>query len=191
MQEYLIADEIIDFNNPQVFAKAKELSSGLSSDEDIAKACFLFVRDEIRHVNDAKDNIITCTASEVLEHKTGWCYAKSHLLCALLRANSIPSGLAYQRLSFNDDGAPYCLHGLNFVYLQKYDWYRIDARGNKAGVDAQFMPPVEKLAFNLMFEGEEDCKVIYAKPLPIIVEFLQKYKTLEISIENLPDCKLS
>ncbi len=142
MQEYLDFDEIIDFNNPKVLAKAKELSSGLQTDEDIAKACFLFVRDEIRHTNDAKDNIITCLASEVLEYKTGWCFAKSHLLCALLRANNIPAGLGYQRLSFNDEGAPYCLHGLVFVYLQKFGWYRIDARGNKAGINAEFTPPV-------------------------------------------------
>jgi transglutaminase-like putative cysteine protease len=35
------------------------------------------------------------------------------------------------------------------VYLKDYGWYRIDARGNKAGVDAQFTPPHEKLAFEL------------------------------------------
>jgi len=67
----------------------------------------------------------------VLKYKTGYCYAKSHLLAALLRANNIPAGLCYQRLTIENDMLPYCLPALNAVYLPKYGWYRIDARGNK------------------------------------------------------------
>ncbi|WP_338430147.1 transglutaminase domain-containing protein [Synechococcus elongatus] len=37
----------------------------------------------------------------MLEYRTGYCYAKSHLLVALLRACSIPAGFCYQRLSFD------------------------------------------------------------------------------------------
>jgi transglutaminase-like putative cysteine protease len=39
------------------------------------------------------------------------------------------------------DKPPFCLHGLNAVYLEDFGWYRIDARGNKTGVAAQFTPP--------------------------------------------------
>ncbi|MCA9151542.1 MAG: hypothetical protein KDA92_19655, partial [Planctomycetales bacterium] len=49
-------------------------------------------------------------------------------------------------LATGDDASPYCLHGLNAVYLEAYGWYRIDARGNKPGVAAAFSPPLEKLA---------------------------------------------
>ncbi len=63
----------------------------------IAHRCFEFVRDEVRHSWDFKENPVTCHASEVLRHRTGYCYAKTHLLAALLRANRIPAGLCYQR----------------------------------------------------------------------------------------------
>ena len=36
------------------------------------------------------------------------------------RANGIPTGLCCQRLSVGDEGAPYCLHGLNAVYLSEF-----------------------------------------------------------------------
>jgi transglutaminase-like putative cysteine protease len=75
------------------------------------------VRDQICHGLDFKLNPISCKASEVLKHGTGYCYAKSHLLAVLLRANKIPAGLCYLGLSFNGNGAPLCLHGLNAAYF--------------------------------------------------------------------------
>ncbi|MBL0716467.1 MAG: transglutaminase family protein [Desulfosarcina sp.] len=74
-------------------------------------------------------------------HGTGYCYSKSHLLAALLRANDIPAGLCYQRLTVSDNKPPFCIHGLNAVYLEQHGWYRLDARGNKSGVTAEFCPP--------------------------------------------------
>jgi transglutaminase-like putative cysteine protease len=65
-------------------------------------------------------NPVTCKASDVLIHGTGYCYAKSHLLVALLRANGIPAGLCYQRLTIENDGPSYCLRGLNAVYLEQH-----------------------------------------------------------------------
>lgn len=41
-------------------------------------------------------------------------------LAALLRANGVPAGLCYQRLTVAADGSPYCLHGLNAVYLKQH-----------------------------------------------------------------------
>src|SRR5699024_4752910 len=87
-----------DFDDPEVLATARRLASS-GSEQDTARRCFEFVRDEIRHSADDKLNPVTCKASDVLRHKTGYCYAKSHLLAALLRANGIPAGLCYQRLS--------------------------------------------------------------------------------------------
>ncbi len=133
----------------------------------------MYVRDNIRHSGDAKDEINTCKASEVLEHKTGWCYAKVILLAALLRANNIPTVFCYQRLSCSEyEEGVYCLNGLNAIYLKKYGWYRVDARGNKEGVDAQFTSPVEKLAFELQ-AGEFDIQELYSEPLLEVTEALQ------------------
>ncbi len=190
MKEYLASSKYIDWKSPSVIKKAEELSSGCTIDHDIARACFEFVRDEIRHSHDFKLNPTTVRASEVLENGTGYCYAKSHLLAALLRANKIPAGLCYQRLTIENDAPPFCLHGLNAVYLKTHGWYRIDARGNKENVDARFCPPVERLAFPILVEGECDFREIWAEPLPMIVEVLEKHKTYDEVYLNLPDTEI-
>ncbi|MEO0853800.1 MAG: transglutaminase-like domain-containing protein, partial [Cyanobacteria bacterium J06648_11] len=128
-----------------------------------------------------------CSASEVLEHRTGYCYAKSHLLAALLRANGIPTGLCYQRLSVFDDGAPYCLHGLNAVYLPEWGWYRVDARGQRSDIDARFAPPVEHLAYRPKLTGEADFTSIFSAPLAIVVEALRSHQTWNSLRDHLPD----
>ena len=141
MQKYLEETEIVDYNNQEVHALAMSLAKGRKTDTQIAKNCFEYVRDEIKHSGDYKDEITTLKASEVLEYKTGWCYAKSILLAGLLRANGIPTGFCYQRLSCSEYKKDvYCLHGLNSIYLKEFGWYRVDARGNKEGVDAQYHP---------------------------------------------------
>lgn len=187
MKQFLQASQVIDWTHPDVMSKAKELSSSVTRPEDIARRCFEWVRDEIQHSFDFKRNPVTCCASEVLWAKTGYCYAKSHLLAALLRANGIPAGLCYQRLSIDDKGAPFSLHGLNAVYLPEIGWYRVDCRGNKTGVDAQFSPPNERLAFRLVLPEERIFPEILADPLPVVVAALRKCRTWDELYTNLPD----
>ena len=141
MQAYLASSQYIDWQHPHILVQAQALAARRTTAEAIAKACFEFVRDHIKHSWDYRLNPVTCKASEVLQHGTGYCYAKSHLLAALLRANGIPAGLCYQRLTITDE-PPFCLHGLNALYLPDYCWYRVEARGNKPGVDAEFCPPI-------------------------------------------------
>lgn len=189
MKKYLESTEYIDWENPDILICAKALSAGSSTHEDIARNCFEFVRDEIKHSWDYKLNPVTYKASDVFKHGTGYCYAKSHLLAALLRANNIPAGLCYQRLTITDT-PPFCLHGLNAVYLKPYGWYRIDARGNKTGVSADFCPPTEKLAFPIVTKGEADLMEIWAEPLPVVIQVLEQYKTVQDVANNLPDVEL-
>lgn len=187
MNKYLEISEVIDWDHPEILVLAKKLAKDKENDMDIAKRCFEWVRDKIKHSWDFKLEPVTCKASDVLKYGTGYCFAKSHLLAALLRANSIPAGLCYQRLSIHDDGAPYSLHGLNAVYLKGYGWYRIDARGNKEGVNAQFLPPQEQLAFLIKEENEIDFSDILVKPKVTVVEALTKYQTIKEVFDNLPD----
>lgn len=184
---YLEATEIINFDHPLVAAKAKELAQGCADEIAIAHRCFEFVRDSILHTGDAGQGITTCNASEVLEQGSGWCYAKSHLLAALLRGNGIPAALCYQRLSCGEykEGI-FCLHGLNAVYLKPFGWYRIDARGNKTGVNAQFDPPHEKLAFELG-EGEYDLAHRYVRALESVIQALKTRKNYDEMIGHFPD----
>jgi len=190
MDAYLASSEWVDHDHPAVAAKARELAEGAHDAQQVAQRCFEFVRDQIRHSWDYRDdalNPVTCKASDVLEHATGYCYAKSHLLAALLRANGIPAGLCYQYLSLEGGGAPYTLHGLNTVYLEAFGWYRIDPRGNKPGVDAQFCPPQERLAFPAdECVGERDYAANLAEPLPEVVGLLIRSATVRAVYADLP-----
>lgn len=187
MDQYLESSTYIDWTTPSIVALASQLSQSLDSDAAVARACFEWVRDEIQHCSDFKIDRIACTASDVLLYKAGFCFAKSHLLAALLRANGIPSGLCYQRLSLDGVGEPYCLHGLNAIYLQHYGWYKADPRGNKAGVDAQFCPPVEQLAFNLSAPGEYHLSGVWHRPMASVVNTLTHYTNCQAVLQNLPD----
>jgi hypothetical protein len=193
MEAYLQPSQIINWQHPDVLALAGELAQPYETMTEIAKACFEWVRDQIRHSYDYQLNPVTCAASEVLEHRTGYCYAKSHLLAALLRANQIPTGFCYQRLSVNDQGPPYSLHGFNAIYLPRIGWYRVDARGNRDGaspVNAQFIPPQEQLAYPIRLPGEAEFEPIFTEPLPVVVKALQRYQTWDELLSHLPDVPL-
>ncbi|MBS1190551.1 MAG: transglutaminase protein [Rhodocyclaceae bacterium] len=187
MQRYLESTPIIDWRDPGVQTLARELAGSGQSPEAVARRCFEWVRDEIKHSRDYQLQAVTCSASEVLRVGSGYCYAKSHLLAALLRANGIPAGLCYQRLSRDDKGAPFCLHGLNAVHLPAHGWYRVDPRGNREGIDAQFTPPVERLAFPIRLTGEADIPGIFAEPLPVVVKALRSSASADALWLQLPD----
>lgn len=187
---YLRSTEFIDWETREVAVKAKQLAEKLHDPEHITQACFEFVRDEIKHSADYGLDPVTCKASDVLKYGTGYCYAKSHLLAALLRANGIPTGLCYQRLTIRDDKPPFSLHGLNAVYLPDHGWYRIDARGNKKGVSAEFCPPLEKLAFRIVTKGEVDFPGIWAEPLSSVVDTLTNFSNYTEVDANLPDIEV-
>jgi transglutaminase-like putative cysteine protease len=190
MEKYLQTSEIIDWHHPQVMELAQQIAKERDNISAIAQACFEWVRDEIHHSYDYQMNPVTWKASDVLQHRTGYCFAKSHLLAALLRANQIPAGFCYQRLSIDDQGAPYSLHGFNAIYLPEVGWYRVDARGNKAGVNAQFTPPQEQLAFTIQLPAEADFPAILAEPLAVVITALQSHSTWDGLLPNLPDIGL-
>ena len=190
-ERYLKTSAIIDFDHPDVARKARDLAQGRTTDLEIAERCFLFVRDEILHSWDHKKNPVTLKASEVLRHKTGFCYAKSHLLAALLRSNGIPAGLCYQRLVSGEFGQPFFLHGLNAVWLRDFGWYRADARGLKPRHNAAFTPPVEALPYVAKDTGEAELPEIWEEPLPLISDALTRYDDIEAVRRHLPDIEIA
>lgn len=187
LQDFLVSTRIIDHCHTVIRKKARDLAASLTDDAAIAERCFLFVRDRIQHSGDFCLNPVTLCASEVLEHRTGFCYAKSHLLAALLRANDIPAGLCYQRLAYREYGRLFCIHGLNAVYLREYGWYRIDPRGNKTGIESRFSPPGEYLAYMPREAGEADLPGIFAEPVPEVIDLLTRCRDYEDVLRNLPD----
>jgi transglutaminase-like putative cysteine protease len=175
LDAYLQASEYIDYLDNQI----QEIILSFKQDNEIdrIKAVFEYVRDKIEHSSDIKSQEVTRRASEVLEKKHGICYAKSHLLAAILRGMDIPAGICYQRLTLYDkpeDG--YCIHALNTVYLKDTGrWIRLDARGNKEGINAQFSIEEEKIAFPIRVEyGERDYLINYDRPHPVIRKTLEE-----------------
>ena len=160
MNDYLIETQSIDYNDENIQKKVGHLKELSSDDIDYIERCFMFVRDEIPHSWDIGAEIVSKKASEVLINKTGICWAKSCLLAALLRANEIPSGISYQLLTRadNDTSDGYIIHAFNTVYIEQLDkWIRLDARGNKENVNAQFSLDEEHLAYETRSElGEID-----------------------------------
>lgn len=180
LSEYLMSDAVVDWQTPAVLEKALELTRPLSDEVAKARCLYEWVRDCIPHSNDAGLDIVTCTASEVLLHSTGICFAKSHLMAALLRAVNIPAGFCYQVLRLNPpDDNEHVLHGFNAIYLATLDkWIRVDARGNTNGVNAQFNIKKEQLAFAMDPLADEFIyEAIFAAPVSSVVNRLKMYKT--------------
>lgn len=187
MDEYLKKDDVVNYENVNIIQLADSLWSNADTEVEYIKKAYEFVRDNISHSADINEDMLTCSASEVLAEGHGICFAKSHLLAALLRCKSIPTGFCYQKLILDDETAPILIyHGLNGVYIKEYKmWIRLDARGNKEGVDAQFSLESEQLAFPIRAEkGEEDGVVIYPDP---DIKILQKFKNNKTRTELWDD----
>ncbi|BDG46952.1 transglutaminase family protein [Parageobacillus sp. KH3-4] len=189
--DYLEELDVVDFSHPFIQKKINELFHKGQSELEKAKIAFEFVRDEISHSWDIQSTRVTCKASEVLYYKEGICYAKANLLAALLRSQGIPTGFCYQRLMiFDTPDKGYSLHALNGVFLPSLNrWIRLDARGNKPGVQAEFSIDKEILAFPVQEElDEKDFPIIYTKPNPKTISVLKEHTdALEMYKYYLPD----
>ncbi|MEV5171197.1 transglutaminase family protein [Streptomyces flaveolus] len=171
LSAYLAADQVIDHHHPVVRETAARLAEEVADSYEYARAAYEFVRDAIPHSQDSGDLRVTWRASDVLALGTGICYAKSHALAALLRAEDIPAALCYQRLS--DDEGGHVVHGLVAVRFRGA-WHRQDPRGNKPGVDARFSLDGERLAWVPdPSSNEVDYPVLYAEPHPAVLAALR------------------
>lgn len=190
LEDYLVETEEVDFGHLSVKEIASELYSASSNQVDFVKKAYEFVRDEISHSWDIQSSRITCNASEALYFKEGICYAKSNLLCALLRSKGVPTGFCYQRLTIGDTpDTGFCIHALNAVFLASNGkWIRLDARGNKVGVNAEFSLNYEKLAFSVREDyNEVDYLTIYKAPnLKTIHSLKQNTDCINMYLHGLP-----
>jgi len=189
INDYLLSDAVIDWQDPAIREKALELTRSLPDEVAKARCLYEWVRDAIPHSHDAGFDRVTCSASEVLQYGTGICFAKSHLLAALLRAVGIPAGFCYQVLRLDPpiDDEP-VLHGFNAIYLAPLNkWIRVDARGNTNGINAQFNDKKEQLAFAMDPEADEFIyEAIFAAPVSSVVERLKMYTSLDDLWQDLP-----
>ncbi|KRC53210.1 MULTISPECIES: transglutaminase-like domain-containing protein [unclassified Nocardioides] len=172
--DYLGADDVVESTAAEVVALAERLRGAAGDDEAFARAAFAWVRDEIAHAGDAGDPRFAVSATDVLEDGVGWCYAKAHLLTAVLRAGGVPTGLCYQWLTDDGTAGGFVVHGLVAVHLDG-SWHRQDPRGNKPGVAAEFSLGEERLAWPVdPALGERDLPEVYVAPAPGVVAALRR-----------------
>ncbi len=178
----------IDADNPLIIKKARQIVGEVSSDVEKGRMLFEWVRDEIPHSWDIRSEIVTCRASDVLVKGTGICFAKSHLLAALLRSVHVPAGFCYQVLTRTPPFTGMVLHGLNGVFIPSVGkWIRVDSRGDTRGIDAQFSLIEEKLAFPMdKDKGEFMYDEIFSSPAPTVIDVLQKFSNLTKMWPHLP-----
>lgn len=188
LADYLQCTPIIDWETPAIIDQTQAITRGLTHDTAKAQALFEWVRDAIPHSWDIRTDVVTCAASEVLQQRTGLCYAKSHLLAAMLRCTGIPTGFCYQVFRRNPPYHGLALHGLNGLYLPSLGrWVRVDARGNTGTIDAQFSLTEEKLAFPVdPQQGEFLYETIYTDPAPEVVAVLRRFTSLHALWSYLP-----
>jgi transglutaminase-like putative cysteine protease len=191
INDYLRKTEILDYDHPLIADTAMWLFHPGQPNVAKVKVAFEFVRDAVRHSWDVQHTRVTCKASDVLRWREGICYAKSHLLAALLRSQHIPTGFCYQRLMlFDTPEKGYCIHALNTVFIEeKQRWIRLDARGNKPGIATQFSLDHEVLAFSIQMSlGEIDYPTNFSEPHPsTVATLLENDNALTMYRYHLPD----
>ncbi|WP_027086994.1 transglutaminase-like domain-containing protein [Cohnella panacarvi] len=190
--DYLAEAEELDYSDPSIRELAATLYGIAKGDELLfVQAAYEYVRDEISHSWDIQASRVTCRASDVLRYRHGICYAKSNLLAAILRSQGVPAGFCYQRLTLGDTpDTGHCIHALNAAYIGRLGkWIRIDARGNKDGIDARFALEGEQLAFPIRAHYDEiDYPGVYANPNPKTIAALKgSTDVLEMYRNRLPD----
>ncbi|MDI6644745.1 MAG: transglutaminase-like domain-containing protein [Methanobacteriaceae archaeon] len=184
INKYLISSGLIDFEDLNIQQIANNLSKGAENEIQIIKIVYEFVRDKIAHSTDIGSNQVIYKASDVLKYGHGLCFAKSHLLAAILRFLGIPTGFCYQKIEFDGKIG---LHGLNGVFIKNIDkWIRLDARGNENGINARFRIENECLAYNIKKEkGELDFPTIYAQPNRKVIKILEKSSNLDEALDKV------
>ncbi|MFX3619144.1 MAG: transglutaminase family protein [Sporolactobacillus sp.] len=191
IKDYLKESSLINYSHPSIIEVSRLFFKSEQSDAKKIKTAFEFVRDNIHHSWDVQHTRVTCVASDVLKGQEGICYAKSHLLAALLRSQDMPTGFCYQRLMlFDTPEKGYCIHALNAVFVEQvHKWIRLDARGNKKGINAQFSTEREIMAFSVQrSRGEVDYPLIYCQPHPKTAATLRTYDdALDMYLHHLPD----
>ncbi|MFO0689859.1 MAG: transglutaminase-like domain-containing protein [Myxococcota bacterium] len=212
---YLEDTITIDWQTPSVSDCARRLLEGLGeagADARIERL-FTFVRDEIAHSFDLESASavgavpaaaaglpaaffargIACRASEVLALGHGLCFAKSHLLVALLRFAGHPAGFCYARLVDDERPGRFVLHGfVACLEPTRGAWVLLDPRGNRGGAGAiasecRFDPPYSLAYAPDPERGETLLPFVYKRPAKRIVDFLERVPDRAALRRSLPD----
>jgi len=182
MSPFLRSTMIVNWDHPEVLALASYLAKQADNPQELITRTFNWVRDQIEHSWEYQKEAVPLKASDVLINKHGCCFAKSHLLAALLRANGISTGFAYQQVDNEWGAGSSRLHGFNTVYLPHSGWYDLDARGCRGETKTRFNPPEVSLTHP---EGLR-VKGIWPNPLSCVVDAMINASHVRELYQTLP-----
>lgn len=158
-QKYLQATQYIDWETPAVREYAKHAIDSAATEREKAVRLFYSVRDDIRYDPYGMQlNNDYMRASSTLLRKNGYCVAKAILYAALLRAEGIPSRLAFadvrnhlttERLKQLMQTDIFVFHGYTELYLEGR-WIKATPTFNKDLCEKFGVAPLD-------FDGREDC----------------------------------
>ena len=100
-------------------AEANELTQGCNSDIEAMGKIYEFIKENIKYDTEKAEtikNFYTPNPDETLAEKKGICFDYASLVCAMLRANGIPTRLVTGRVSGDVN------HAWNTVYLENEGW---------------------------------------------------------------------
>ncbi|MGI6083886.1 MAG: transglutaminase-like domain-containing protein [Acetivibrionales bacterium] len=185
--DYLENSDIIDSDHPLVAQIAEQLTNGHKDNLSKARVIYKFTRDHIFNSFDINATSVTITASEVLDKGHGVCFARAHLLAALMRASGIPAGFCYQ-IRYYNDLERLVAHGFNGVYIQELDnWVRIDASMHVDADDWNFDPFKDSTVRSVQEDiGESDDYIVYHSPSKKLLKAMYVSDTLEEFINLIP-----
>lgn len=144
LNDYLKPTDYIDSDNPEIVAKANELTEGCKDDKEKLGKIYYFARDfpydilnSFRYLAEGKRQ-----ASDVLKNGKAFCMGKASMFAALCRAAGIPSRIGFQQLHcpdkpfmneevaqiWGDRKLPW--HSLGEAYLNG-KWLKLDATIDK------------------------------------------------------------
>jgi len=124
LSRYLVATANCQVNDPSIRKLAAQLTAGLKSEWDKAKAVFEWVRDNISYSFYYNTRY---GAVGTLKYRTGNCCDHAHLVVALARAASLPARYMHGICTFSSGT-------YGHVWAQIYingAWYNADATSNR------------------------------------------------------------
>lgn len=153
---YLAPAEYVDSDHHLVSRRAAALSRGLSSQTEIARRLFQFVRD-LEYGAPDFDRLDSFRASTLLAEGRGYCVPKAAAFAALCRAAGIPARLAFADVS-NHLASPGTLELMGGRVFAWHGYAEVLLRGRWLKASPTFDAPLcRRLGVPpLEFDGEHD-----------------------------------
>lgn len=126
LEEYLEPSEFIESDDPEIVAKARELTEGSTNSWEARRRLAEWVSAEISYAIPGGGS-----AKGVYKERAGECGGHSVLLAAFCRSLRIPARMVWGVMYVPDQGGRFGQHGWNEIYMGDVGWVPVDATANE------------------------------------------------------------